>query len=58
MTEFTLKIRPHYSGLFQGRCVERPSIFVLGRDHEEVACLAEKAWADREPAAAAAEPDR
>jgi hypothetical protein len=45
MAKYTLRIRPHYSGLFMGDCLEEPGFTVLGRDHDEVACLARQAFA-------------
>lgn len=44
MANYTLNIRPHYSGLLMGQCVEEPDFTVIGRDHEEVASLADAAF--------------
>jgi predicted RNase H-like HicB family nuclease len=48
MANYTLRIRPHYSGLFMGDCPEQPGLSVMGRDHDEVASLARQALAGGE----------
>lgn len=50
MPDFTLHIRRHYSGLFQGCCDELPSGQVFGRDQEQVVSLTEQARAAHGPA--------
>ena len=47
MADYTLKIRPHYTGLFVGHCAEYPSLVVMGQDHDEVTVLAAEAVALR-----------